>query len=153
MAPNPWSFTVTRAFAAGLRASGVAVVDSTQTPFVGTSQANAAPVVVTGEVRTLWTEARLRPGIGDLFSTAYPYAFTAECRVLIQVYTPATTSTAWEREYGKTSSASETYGLRGGSLWDRVAAQSVSRLAAVLAETVEEAVNDPQFVRAIRPRS
>jgi hypothetical protein len=114
-------------------------VDRIEMP-LGPSTTKATPIGLTGEVRMFWTQAKFRP-------PGYTFDFSAECQVLIQVQR-ADGSPAWAKEYSKKSTDS----FRESPNLDAIAGQSVNRLALVLGATVEEAVNDPEFVQAIRQR-
>jgi hypothetical protein len=127
-ATEPIATGVSRAFLEGLRMRGFEMTDMTQVAFDST-------------VARPRTERVL---VGDILEFGYqiPIAGTvkAACIVRLEVYDPVARAKVWEKSY---STRIESSGWRS----------HFSMLSDALAETVQEAVHDPQLTAAVRTTS
>lgn len=131
---EPVAVTLTRAFADGLKARGFPVIGVTDTRFDLVKSKPNALVAVSGDILELSYEKE-----EAIFGNERGYA---RCRVALRAYDTSTATKFWEKEYAKTYYLNPLEPVRGH--------RYKTPLGQVLAESVEEAVYDPEFIRAIR---
>lgn len=131
-ATDPVRTGVARAFAEGLQARGFPVLDRTMTPLSRERAEQPGPPAISDEVLAFSSSSR-RTGLVS-------YVGGAAFHVRVQVYGRELREVRWERLCSNTSDAF------------LINSQLVF-LSRSLAEAVEDAVNDPTFIEALRRSS
>ena len=131
-ATEPVATGVARAFAEGLRARGFEVLDRTVSQLSRQSIERAVPLAVSGEVLAFSSSSR-RTGL-------LSYEGEAAFHVRLQVYGPQFAEARWEKVYSNISDAI-------------LISSQFTFLSRSLAESVEDALNDPLFLGALRRSS
>ena len=131
-ATEPIATGVARAFAEGLRARGFQVLDRTMSQLSGQSMESADPLAVSGEVLAFSSSSR-RTGL-------LSYEGEAAFHVRVQVHGRQLAEVRWERVYSNTSDAI-------------LVTSQFAFLSRSLAQSVEDTVNDPLFLQALRRSS
>jgi len=130
-ASEPVATGVARAFVHGLRERGFQVLDRTMTP-LRRERAEESVAVISGEVLEFSSSSR-RTGLVS-------YEGSAAYHIRVQVYGREVGEVRWEKAHLKTSDAF-------------IVNSQLVFLSRSLAETVDEAVNDPAFRAALRRNS
>ncbi len=131
-ATEPVGTGVARAFVESLRAQGFQVLDRTMNPLNGKREEEPSIPAISGEVLAFSSSSR-RTGLVS-------YVGGAAFHVRVQVYGRQLAEVLWERVYSRTSDAF------------LINSQLVF-LSRSLAESVEDAMNDPSFIEALRRSS
>ncbi len=139
---EPVALVATKAFSEAIKARGFQVIDREDTLFTpGSSDGGIAPAL-TGEVADISYE-----GMVSWASLVVQAAQRVRCTIVLQVYDVTTGQKLWEKTYSRIHPGN-------GSDKQREGKPTYSRnpVAQVLAEIVEEAVYDPEFMRELRRR-
>jgi hypothetical protein len=131
-ATEPIATGVARAFAEGLRARGFQVLDRTMKPLSREREEEPSPPAISGEVLAFSASSR-RTGLVS-------YVGGAAFHVRVQVYGRQLAEARWERVYSNTSDAF-------------LLSSQLVFLSRSLAESMEDTVNDPTFLEALRRSS
>jgi hypothetical protein len=131
-AAEPIATGVARGFAQGLRARGFQVLDRTMKPLSRERAEEPSPPAISGEVLAFSSSSR-RTGLVS-------YVGGAAFHVRVQVYGRQLAEVRWERVYSNTSDA-------------LLINSQLVFLSRSLAESVEDTVNDPTFLEALRRSS
>jgi hypothetical protein len=121
-ASEPVAIGVTRAFADGLRAAGLPVIDMTGEAFMPGLSKASAPVALSGDVLDFWAVAQWSSGYREV-----------TCTVKLQIYELPSGEKRWEKTYSSRATHRS---------------EAVNRsVARALAGVVETALNDPELIR------
>ena len=139
LADEPVVTIVTRALVSALRARGLAVEDKANTwYFHGVSTAESGRAVV-GEVRKFDASPSYRG--------SWSVSYLAECILVLRVYETASGRALLEKTFSRVRSVDL---QDGGAVTAAVPPAFPAALKGALAETIEEAVNDPELLGMMR---